>query len=291
MRSSNADAFHSKQARRGPRYERCSAYFMGDDAIAINGDFHIITGGEGVDLRVIAKNSMNMLVGDRVQLLTRDGVRLETRRIVALNPAGSTTEEDRAVISALKLVKKVANHVRKFAFNVTLDAPITVSPGSYICSADAIANGFAVENCDVGHNRSRGILVKAGGGRIANNHVVGSAMTAIMISPEPGWLEGGFADGLVIENNTASDCGGISIAVYFGINTMEFSPAGAFHDITVRNNTVTGGPAPGLLLTSIRGLVNENNTIITDPAKKLARWQTMPWGKGAPADSILLNID
>lgn len=291
LRSMNADAFHSKNARRGPRYERCVARFMGDDAIAINGDFHFVTGSKGAVLRVLAKHAMNLRVGDTVQTLALDGRRLEDRRILALAPAGTADEDDRRLVAAQRLHAGLLRDGLATAYHVTLDAPLLAPPGSLVCSADAIGDGFVIDDCDLGHNRSRGILVKAGRGRITRNRVVGTVMTGILVSPEFWWLEAGFADRLLIEHNVVRDGGGPGIAVVSLGGDGSLSPAGAFRDITVRHNTISGVPAPGLLLTSVRGLVEENNSVSTDSAKRLHPWEIQAWGRDGLSDRMLLNTE
>ncbi len=291
LRSQNADAFHSKNARRGPRYESCTAFFMGDDAFAINGDFHFVTGSEGPALRVLAKHAMNLRVGDTAQLLAHDGRRLDNRKILAIERLSPANDADRRHVAAQSMHEGLRQRGLDTAYRVTLDAPVSLPPGSLICSADAIGDGFVVHDCDLGHNRSRGILVKAGRGRITHNRVVGAVMTGILVSPEFWWLEAGFADDLLVEHNTIREGGGPGISIVSIGGDGSLSPAGAFRGITVRHNTIADVPAPGLLLTSIRGLVEEHNQVSTNPAKTLHPWEIKAWGRDGLSDRILRNIE
>ena len=88
LRSLNADAYHSKQAIRGPSYLSCEARFMGDDCINICGDYHLIVSSQGRQLHVLAKGSMNIQPGDPVELVRYTGERLPDARAVSIQPAG-----------------------------------------------------------------------------------------------------------------------------------------------------------------------------------------------------------
>lgn len=75
LRSLNADAFHSKFARKGPSLIQCVARFMGDDTVNICGDYHLVTECHGGMLRVLGKSEI-VAPGDAVELFTYDGRRL-----------------------------------------------------------------------------------------------------------------------------------------------------------------------------------------------------------------------
>ena len=50
--------------------------WMGDDGINICGAYHIVLAAEGANLRVLAKQVMDIQTGDPVELLDADGSRL-----------------------------------------------------------------------------------------------------------------------------------------------------------------------------------------------------------------------
>ncbi len=292
VRSLNADAFHSKNARGGPRYERCIARYNGDDSIAINGYYHFITAVEGDSLRVLAKAEMTMRVGDTAQIITRDGIRLPDRKITALTPLGPATEEERTLVSTPGwLEARTLARTLKEAWRVTLDGPINDIPvASLIAASESIGNGFEIRDCYLGHNQSRGILLKAGHGKIVGNTFVGSIMSTILVAPEYFWLEAGFADEVVIANNTLRDIRGPGIVVtVFASSRNTDSPAGSFRNITIRDNTISGGPAPGILVQAVDGLVVENNTVTPDPAKPLSPWEINTWGRNGIKDVMIEN--
>lgn len=292
LRSMNADAFHSKNARHGPIYDGCTAFHMGDDAVAINGDFHYITSAKGKVLRVLAKHTMNLHEGGEVQLFTRDGQRPPNRRIVSITPDGSITPEERRELMAQNLNENLKRVALEKAYRIVLDdASENIGLGTLICAADGIGNGFQVRNGRFGMNRSRGFVIKAGRGEITDNEILGSEMAAILVSPEYWWLEAGLADDLVIARNHIREGGGMGIVVLAIGGNGDTAPPGAFHNITVRDNTIEGGAKPGLLLASIRGLVEENNSVNPDPAKKLNPWEINAWGRRGLEDVMKINIE
>lgn len=293
LRSMNADAYHSKNARRGPTYESCTAFFMGDDAIAINGDFHFVSKAEGAELRVLAKRVVPARPGDTVQFLNADGVRLPDRRVVSVKPDGAITEEERKDLLSRNLNPDLSREAFNDAYRIVLEEPVEgVARGTVICDSDGIGNGFAIRNCKLGHNRSRGILVKAGRGEITDNEITGAVMTSIMIAPEYWWFEAGMADDLLIARNRISEGRGVGIAVVsIGRAAGTISPAGTFNKITIADNTVQGGPSPGLLVTSVRGLVEKDNVINPDPAMALHPRQVGPWGKEGVQPVMRVNVE
>ena len=291
LRSLNADAFHSKHARRGPSYENCVARFMADDGIAINGDFHFVAGSEGASLRVLAKHEMTMRPGDEVQIFTYDGKRPDNRKIVSIEADAPTTEEERLLIRDQEMDRTLQKTAMTKAFRVVLDQEVQLPAGTLICSADRIGDGFSISGCHLGDNRSRGILVKAGHGKIHGNEIRGAEGTAILVSPEFWWMEAGLSDELDISDNLVADCGGMGIAVVAVGGDRSLAPSGAFRDITLKNNTITGGAAPGLLITSVRGLEESGNTVSVDAAKSLFSWEVGAWGNGGIQPVMKIHVE
>ena len=289
MRSLNADAFHSKHARRGPRYERCTAYFMGDDAFAINGDFHLIAAQDGPVLRVLAKRDLSLRAGERVQLFTYDGRRLEDRTIVSIEPDAPVTRAERQFILGQQMNENLRRRGLNDGYRIELDATVEVPRGSVISSASAIGNGFVIVDCHLGFNRSRGILVKAGQGLIARNTIIGVRMTGILVAPEFWWLEAGFADDLTITGNRLSEGFGMGIAIFALGGDRSLAELGAFRRVTVTDNRVSGGPAPSILFTSIDGLTAADNLAEPDPAISYVPRELGAWATNRIAPIMRLN--
>ena len=63
-------------------------------------------------------------------------------------------------------------------YEVELDRDVDLPRGSVIASTRAMGNGFVIDRCTFGFNRSRGIVIKASHGTITNCTLQG----------EPGWF-------------------------------------------------------------------------------------------------------
>jgi parallel beta-helix repeat protein len=263
LRSLDADAYHSSDAIKGPAYIGCVAKFMGDDCVNIHGDYHMIMAVQGKELRVLAKDIMNIQPGDPVELVRYDGQRLPAANVVAVSTNGLINEEERTFLSrqSMDAGLKAAHRALAKAYSITLDREANLPMGSLICSANRVGNGFLVKDCTFGFNRSRGILIKASHGEVSNNHIEGTWMSAILVTPEYWWLEGCSSDDVKITGNTIRACKGIAIRVEAAGGTGAIAPAGTHRDIAITGNTVTDCSMPGILVTSTDGLLLGNNTL------------------------------
>lgn len=263
LRSLDADAYHSKHAVKGPSYLECTARFMGDDCVNICGDYHMIMGSQGKELRVLAKHGMIIQAGDAVELVTYDGRRLPDGKAVAVQPAGAIREEERGFLLKQRMNEslRTAKGALTKAFTITLDHEVNIPMGGVICSANRIGNGFAVKDCDFGFNRSRGILIKASHGEVSGNRIEGCEMSAILVAPEYWWLEAGSSSDLKIIGNTITACGGMPICIEATAGNGDIAPAGAHQNLTITGNTVKNCSAPGILVCSTSGLRLGTNTL------------------------------
>jgi hypothetical protein len=262
LRSLDADAFHSSGAIKGPAYVECVAKFMGDDCVNIHGDYHLITRSEGTKLRVLAKGTMNIQPGDPVELVLYTGRRLPDARVVGVQAAGEIGNEERLFLSRQNMDAGLkSGRSLERAYDITLDREAVMPIGSVICAANRVGNGFSVKGCDFGFNRSRGILIKASHGEVSGNHIEGSKMSAILVTPEYWWLEAGSSSDVTITGNTIRGCEGVAICVDATGGNGSIAPAGAHQNITITGNTVDDCPTPGILVTSTTGLLLENNIL------------------------------
>jgi parallel beta-helix repeat protein len=263
LRSLDADAYHSGGAVKGPAYIECVAKFMGDDCVNIHGAYHMIMAAHGNELRVLAKGNMDIQPGDPVELVSYNGQRLPDAKAVAVSRDGLISDDERTFLShqSLDAGLKSAQGALNQAYNITLDREVSLPRGSVICSANRIGNGFLVKDCDFGFNRSRGILIKASHGEVSGNHIEGSEMSAILVTPEYWWLEAGSSSDVKITGNIIHACNGIPICVEATGGDGTIAPAGAHRDITITGNKITDCSMPGILVTSTAGLRLENNTL------------------------------
>jgi hypothetical protein len=200
VHSLNADAFHSKHAEVGPQIIGSKAMWQGDDCVNICGDYHLVTGGEGKWLRILATPRVRIQAGDVLQVVTAAGQRLDNAVAVAVEPSGPATDADWAIVDQFNLQRKTVRRMNQ-AYVLRLDRPVELAPGAVVGSENRKGNGFAVIDCQFGNNRSRGILIKASNGQIRGNTLINTHMQSILIAPEYYWLESGFSHNLIIANN------------------------------------------------------------------------------------------
>ena len=75
-----------------------------------------------------------------------------------------------------------------------------------VCSGRRVRNGFLVKDCDFGHNRSRGILIKASRGQVVGNRISHGWMAAVLVAPEFWWLEAASSSDVEIRDNVIVGC-------------------------------------------------------------------------------------
>jgi len=142
----NADAFHSKHASVGPSIVDCIARFNGDDSVNICGDYHLITSASNwstaskdnflfCELRVLAKNNdgngINIRVGDRVELTTYSGMRLNDAPVVlSVLPDGEITDKELEFVKHQSIDKTIKTKGLKRAFRIQLRAAGSITPTS-----------------------------------------------------------------------------------------------------------------------------------------------------------------
>jgi hypothetical protein len=259
IRSLNADAFHSIGATKGPALIECVARFMGDDAINIHGTYHMVTECRGAELRVLARGDLNLEAGDPVELMAYDGSRPPDAKVAKVEPDGRVNDAEKAFLLAQRMNDNIRTKWNAKAYKVTLDRAVDLPTGSLLAAAKRMGNGFLVQGCEFGFNRSRGILIKASSGKVVGNKLTGSWMSAVMVAPEYWWLESGSASNVEISGNAITDCGGTGIAVFAEGGRGKRSPAGSHNHIVISGNMFSGCPLPNICVTSTDDLRIERN--------------------------------
>jgi hypothetical protein len=254
VRSLNADAFHSKAARHGPELIGCSAEYQGDDAVNITGSYHLISGIESERLSVLAHRGMDIEVGDRVEIVDRNGKLMPEARVVAIRPDGAASSADCQLVESLPILPMVRDLLKQ-RYALELDRKISVEPGAIICSRNRVGDGFRIIDCHFSRNRSRGVLVKASGGEIRNTTVEHCGMTGFLIEPSYEWLEGGFVRGLTLENCTVVNSGGAALKIY-GIG-----PFPGHSGLMISRNRFETGSLPAIVVQAAVSAVFVGNTL------------------------------
>jgi hypothetical protein len=288
LRSLNADAFHSKHAATGPQIIGCTAFHMGDDAVNICGDYHLVTEGSGARYRVLARDAF-FSEGERLELFTHEGLRLPDTRVIKIEPAGEMTRRERALLALQPLDHRLRNDWTPQAYHVTFERDVALTSFSVIASTSRMGNGFLVADCRFGRNRSRGILIKASQGEISGNTIEHTQGHAIYLAPEYWWLESGNASDVHITGNTIAGSRGIPLAVLAKAPAGQRAPAGAHRNLTITHNTVRDSVAPAILVTSTAGLHLAGNQLHA-PTRTLPAWQRRALDLGGPSsESIVLQ--
>ena len=285
MRSLNADAFHSKDAIHGPAIIGCKAYFQGDDGVNINGKYHYVSSAQGRTVRIAVYGEPKIKVGDPVQFLPYSGPRPPDAVVVEMQPDPTPiTEEEKNLIQKISLNENIRTWIltgQAQFYTLTLDREIELPAGSAVCCPLRVGNGFAVKDCDFGHNRSRGILIKASGGEVSGNRITNSRMAAVLISPEFWWMEAGMSSDVVVRDNFIKGCLQSPIQIHAYGGNREILPAGALHNISILNNRIENSAWPLIHVTSTSGLNIKGNIL-----PKVAPEHP---GKDRPSESILLE--
>lgn len=273
LRSGNADAFHSKNASQGPAYIGCVARYQADDCFAINGHYDLVTAANADTLRILAKTrTFSLKTGDPVEIMDFAG-NVFPATVLEVSEEGSATAEESALLRKEQRLRDTLQQQQGNAltrgYRVKLDRTVAPEGWAVIAATSRIGNGFKIIDCEGAFNRSRGIIVKAGNGEIRANRLIGNWGSAILVSPEVWWLEGGTSKNLIIADNTITDCKTISLCIRAQIGKVT-APVGAHSDIVIRNNTISGGPAPAVLVTSVERLAFEGNRISVNPAEQLS---------------------
>ncbi|MFN8176828.1 MAG: right-handed parallel beta-helix repeat-containing protein [bacterium] len=256
LRSLDADAFHSTEATRGPSILDCTAKFQGDDCVNIHGTYHLIVAASGDRLRIVTPGRLTIEAGDPVEFLPFDGPRPPDAVAQGIEPDAPATDAERAFIRGLSLHADLKGRLLSAeakVFRVTLDRTVALPPGSAIGSANRTGNGFVVQGCDFGHDRSRGILIKASHGRVSGNRITGTWSSAVLVAPEYWWLESGSSCDVEIRGNTITACRATAIEVVARGGDGRPLPAGAHRDIRIDGNVITASPAPTIRVESTEG--------------------------------------
>ena len=239
LRSGNHDAFNSRCSYVGPTLDGCTFQYHCDDCVNISGYYALVTEQKGRTLRLAPHGGrLYMDAGDTCQLMTFDGVCLPDAKVVSIRPVGETTAAERKAVEGYNLwTGFAANSTR--AFEVELSADRELTPGSVVISNRRMGNGFVIRNCTMGHNRARGLLIKASDGLIEGNLIEGAECEGVKIAPEFEWMEGGCSKNIVMRGNTLrNNGGGVMVAGNNGAHKR--LPADSHRNIAITNNTICG---------------------------------------------------
>jgi len=274
--SSSADAIHSSGVRTGPTIRHCRLEYQGDDGIAIHGAYSLVVASrDRTTLLVSPKYEMPFRPGDRIRLYDGKAFSLKNQvSVVAVTRAPKPTEDQLQTIGPLwKTYHSVAS-ARKY-YEVKVDVPLAVAPGDLVISPDRQGNHFLVQDCRLGHNRARGILVKASSGVIERNRIEDVGTCGIALGPEFAyWLEGDYVSDVVVRNNELREVGvGAAIvrhdravlvgaiSVYALAPDRRLPPGANNMNLTIESNRIDSCGGIGMLIACAKNVQVRSNTI------------------------------
>jgi hypothetical protein len=238
------------------------AHWQGDDCVNINGRYYYVAGSQGVTIRIVAFDKPVIMPGDPVEFLPYTGGPLPKARAVDIALAAEPlSAAEQALLRDVQLVEMIRRRFNRAAkvYSLLLDRKINPPPGSAVCASSRIGNGFLVQNCDFGDNRSRGILIKASQGEATGNRVHRSRMAAVLISPEFHWMEAGCSSDVSVKGNIFEGIGQTPIRILANGGNGKPLRAGAHRNISVLNNRFEDCPWPLIEANSVAGLTVAGN--------------------------------
>ena len=265
MRSTNADAYHSKYAYVGPQIIGCSARFQGDDCVNICGKYYYSSGGKGNTINIIPTEHCDLNVGSVLEILTADGQKLPECKVLKIEENGMPSKTDIQSLLPLKIKESIKDGIKSPTaklLQLTVDREIEIQPGALIGDKNRMGRGFLVKDCYFGFNRSRGILIKASDGKVIGNKLEENWMSAVLVSPEAYWMESGCSDNLDIKNNVIiGNKSTKAISIDARSTSGQLAGPGLHNNINIINNRFVGCPLPCVSVSVTKGGIIQNNSI------------------------------
>lgn len=190
------DATHSTNIRRGIKVTNSRFVHMTDDVTNINGTYSLIEDYDSEKSIVTydPKTIPEFKKGDRIWIMTLNGKMLLDTFALSDSSGGKVKIEG--------------------SFDDKRQSTLMIE------NVSVNGAGFLFENCVVGYNRSRGLLIKSNNGTLKNNTVINCGMSGIILKPEisDNWGECGYTENINVISNKVVGCG------YFNDNIDFFAP-------------------------------------------------------------------
>ena len=266
IRSTNADAYHSKYAYVGPQIIGCSARFQGDDCVNICGKYYYSSGSKGNVIYIIPTDRLDLTVGSVLEIITAEGVKMREYKVLKIEESGIPSNSDIQSLLPLKIKDSFKDGIKSPTaklFQLTVDREIDLKPGALIGDKNRMGRGFLVKDCDFGFNRSRGILIKASDGKIVGNKLEENWMPSILITPEAFWMESGCSDNLEISDNQIIKNKASKAITIDGRSTSGLLAGPGLHNnINIVNNRFVDCLSPAIYISVTKGLNINGNSFI-----------------------------
>jgi len=183
--SSNYDGFHSKYAADGPEIVGAKFDSLGDDGIAINGDFALVARNEGDSLIITTKTfDPHIQAGDTLRFNSGDSDAVYERTVEAIERYEEGDIDFEAVSDAhlSQLVLPQGNF--ESGFRVTLSGSTPANIGDQITNLSRNGSGFEIRDSSISNTRARGLVLKASDGQVTGNTISWASTAGILVSPE-----------------------------------------------------------------------------------------------------------
>lgn len=274
LRSSNADAAHFGNVKKGPTFDGCRVTHSGDDGLNVQGFFFHVVKVSGKTIWVTPKWDTGASVGETIEAYEKTSyAAFGTAKIT-----GFERQHDSSLKEAIKnAYVGVAEGYQSedLVYKITLDKALSFKVGDHITSLDRIGSGTTVKNSTFGYNTGRCIVVKGHDVVIENNTLAYSCNSAIYALADLNWCESGFPQNVRISGNKIENCntsgvhlnsgrgdaGAIRLDILPTSNVSGFMNNYNNKNITVENNTITASRVYGIFATNCDGIRITGNTI------------------------------
>ncbi|MBC8872638.1 MAG: right-handed parallel beta-helix repeat-containing protein [Planctomycetes bacterium] len=257
--STDADGVHCQQNRAGPIIEDCSFSGMADDSINIYAPPNVV-------LEVLSPTEL--LVTAQCAIRPGDTVQV-------MNPRSGTIRDE------VKVVAVGADQRRRL--RITLERAVAgIQAGTDHTNADTLYNlsacgaGYIIRNNHMAAHRRHGMLLRAGHGLVEGNHIHGVAGLGIVVTNEPDWPEGPYADDITIRNNTIEGVGyakgygssrhGAAIQIKGTKLRHGLAEGRVQRNILIENNRIVDPPGAGVFIGAAQSVQLNGNRVETSPA-------------------------
>ena len=242
--SGTADGLHCLYGNPGPDIENCTIEGTPDDCIAIHGAYGTIDAV--LPGNVVLLKSTNFRGGQNWN--AGDPVRIQGDKTGFYADAHVTH------------IEKVAD-----GFQYTLDKTLPIEAGFFAANPLRCGHGYKIVNNIIRRNRARGMLLKADDGLVEHNLVEDSTIAGIVVSPESGANEAGYAHNVTVRGNTIRHTGyaenGPWNSVAGGITVSGNGSLGN-QNIVVEQNVCDRVPGANLIVRDADGIVVRGNRFL-----------------------------
>ena len=275
--SSNGDASHFGNVKKGPTFDSCRITHCNDDCINVQGFFFHVVKTSGKTIWVTPKWDVGAYVGDTIEGYEKTSYRaLGTAKITAVE-----RQHDASLKSVIKnAYVGVAGGYQSedLVYKITLDKTLGFKVGDHITSLDTIGSGVTVRNSTFGYNIGHCVVVKGHDVVVENNTCERSSCAAIIALADINWCESGFPVNVKIRNNRIDRCStagsqlnaedGNPGAIFIGnvplANSKGFLNNYECKNILIEKNTITNSRVYGIFASNCDGITIQNN-IISNP--------------------------